>query len=271
MKYKGLHMSKFVLIISVFLITSIAQDLYSQEISQTLRGSVFDNITHEPLPGANIVVQGSDPLIGTTTNIDGKFRIDSLAVGRIDLQISFMGYNTVTYNRLQLTSGKELILNIGLEEKVIQGKEVEIKAKRNKNKPLNKMAAISARSFTVEESQRYAGSRNDVARMASNFAGVRGADDSRNDIIIRGNSPTGLLWRLEGVDIQNPNHYGALGTTGGPVSILNNNLLTNSDFFTAAFPSEYGNAIAGVFDLNMRNGNNEQYEFLGQIGFNGYC
>jgi len=105
--------------------------------------------------------------------------------------------------------------------------------------------------------------------MATNFAGVRGANDATNDIVIRGNSPTGLLWRLEGVDIPNPNHFGNLGSTGGPVSMLNSNVLSNSDFMTGAFPSEYGNALSGVFDLRMRHGNNEKHEFLGQIGFNG--
>src|SRR5207249_3471869 len=107
---------------------------------------------------------------------------------------------------------------------------------------------------------------NDPARMAANFAGVSGANDARNDIIIRGNSPTGLLWRLEGVDIPNPNHFAAQGTTGGPVSILNNNVLDNSDFFTGAFPAEYGDVTSGVFDLRMRNGNNEKREYTAQAG-----
>jgi len=132
------------------------------------------------------------------------------------------------------------------------------------------MAVVSARTFTIEETQRYAGALGDPARMAGNFAGVSGSNDSRNDIIIRGNSPEGLLWRLEGVDIPSPNHFAAQGTTGGPVSILNNNVLSNSDFFTGAWPAEYGDATSGVFDLKMRNGNNEKYEFTGQIGFNGF-
>lgn len=106
--------------------------------------------------------------------------------------------------------------------------------------------------------------------MAANFAGVSIVDDSRNDIIIRGNSPIGLLWRLDGVEVPNLNHFSAAGTTGGPVSMINNNLLANSDFFTSAFPAEYGNAMSGVFDLKMRNGNNQKREYVGQIGFNGF-
>ena len=152
---------------------------------------------------------------------------------------------------------------------VMKQGEVVVKASRRKEEVLNTMTTVSARVFSTEEASRYAGTRNDVSRMATNFAGVRGANDATNDIVIRGNSPTGLLWRLEGIDIPNPNHFGNLGSTGGPVSMLNSNVLSNSDFLTAAFPSEYGNGISGVFDLKMRHGNNEKHEFLGQIGFNG--
>jgi len=106
--------------------------------------------------------------------------------------------------------------------------------------------------------------------MVSNFAGVMSSNDSRNDIVIRGNSPMGLLWRIDGVEVPNPNHFGAQGTTGGPVSMLNQNLLSNSDFMTGAFPSEYGNALSGVFDINLRSGNKNKFEFTGQVGFNGF-
>ena len=162
------------------------------------------------------------------------------------------------------------MLEIELEEIVTEFKEVTVVANKRKDQPINKMASVSARTFTVEETEKYAGSRGDIARMAMNYAGVSAANDQRNDIIIRGNSPSGLLWRLEDVDIPNPNHFAENGTTGGPVGMLNNNLLLNSDFFTSAFPAEYGNALSGVFDLKMRNGNNEKYEYLFQSGFNGF-
>jgi hypothetical protein len=132
------------------------------------------------------------------------------------------------------------------------------------------MSAISSRTFSIEETQRYAGVRNDVARMAINYAGVAAGNDATNEIIIRGNSPNGLLWQLEGVEISNPNHFGFMGNTGGPVGMLNNNTLSNSDFLTGAFAAEYGNAISGVFDLRMREGNHDKHEFLGQVGFNGF-
>ncbi len=237
---------------------------------QTVRGVVMDKISRTTLPGANVVILNTQPLIGTATDAQGRFRFEQVPVGRISLRISFVGYREITLSNLILNTGKELVLEVELEELIIQQKGVEIKAQADKTATLNKMTSVSARSFTVEETGRYAGSRNDVARMASNFAGMMGANDARNDIIIRGNSPLGLQWKLEGIDIPNPNHYGSPTSSGGPVCMINNNLLANSDFMTGAFPAEYGNAFSGVFDLRMRNGNNEKHEFLGQIGFNGF-
>ncbi len=210
------------------------------------------------------------PLLGTSTDMEGYYTLQNVPIGRISIQATFVGYEPFTANNLELTSGKELILNFEITEQIITMEEIVIKAEDNKIETNNEMTTVSGRQFTIEESMRYAGARNDISRMAQNFAGVRGANDAVNDIIIRGNSPVGLLWRLEGIDIPNPNHFGDFGSTGGPVSILNNNVLANSDFLSGAFPAEYGNAISGVFDLKMRNGNYENHEFLGQVGLNGF-
>ncbi len=242
----------------------------AQDVSQTLRGKVLDKASKFPLAGASVILYRDTIMVnGTATDSAGKFRLDNIALGRYQLRIRFIGYREHSIPNVVLHSGKEVIMEIFLEESVITGAEVTVIAKKRKDLPLNKMASVSARTFTIEETSRYAGSRDDPARMAANFAGIRGADDSRNDIIIRGNSPTGVLWRVEGIDVPNPNHFALFGTTGGPVSILNNKNLANSDFMTGAFPAEYGNAIAGVFDLNLRNGNNEKHEFTGQFGFLG--
>ncbi|MFT4525844.1 MAG: hypothetical protein ACI84C_002794 [Flavobacteriales bacterium] len=237
--------------------------------TQTIRGSVIDLESRLPIIGATVVILESDPLIGTSTDLDGHFKLPKVGIGRHDIQINYLGYEPRTMGGMELNSGKELVLNVEMVEMVIKQNEVVVKASRAEQETMNTMTTVSARLFSTEEASRYAGTRNDVSRMATNFAGVRGANDATNDIVIRGNSPAGLLWRLEDVDIPNPNHFGNLGSTGGPVSMLNSNLLSNSDFMTGAFPSEYGNAISGVFDLHMRHGNDEKHEFLGQIGFNG--
>lgn len=254
----------------IVLITIISISIYSQEkLKQSIKGIVVDKQSQMPLPGATIVLLNFDPIIGTTTNEDGNFKLENIPIGRHDIQVTYMGYNPFVLNNLLLSSGKELVLKIELEESCINVEEIVIKAYSRKDQPINKNAMISARSFTVEETSRYAGSYGDPARMAANYAGVMTGRDNRNDIIIRGNSSMGILWRLDDIEIPNPSHYAALGTTGGPISILNNNLLTNSDFLTGAFPAEYGNALAGVFDLRMRTGNNEKKEYWLQTGWNG--
>jgi len=243
---------------------------YAQSSGQTIRGTVVDAFTGSPIIGATIVVLETNPIVGCSTNDKGEFTIKNIQPGRWSFSSSYVGYKSQTMSNLMVISGKETALSFKLEEKVTSLNEVVVKASHSKERPINDMALISARSFSVEETERFAGSLGDPARMVSNFAGVAVGNDSRNDIIIRGNSPMGLLWKIEGVDVPNPNHFGAQGTTGGPVSMLNNNLLANSDFMTGAFPAEYGNATSGVFDLNIRSGNKEKYEFTGQVGFNGF-
>jgi hypothetical protein len=230
---------------------------------------VLDKSTMLPLPGANVTLLDSDPFMGTTTDEKGNFRLEKVPVGRQSIRVSFMGYKEVILTNLSVTSGKELLLTVELEEAVMQVGEVEIKPEKRKDQPANEMAVISARSFTIEETERYAGSVGDPARMASSFAGVSTLSDQQNEIVIRGNSPMGLLWRMDGTDIPNPNHFASLGTTGGGLSMINNNTLSNSDFFTGAFPAEYGDALSGVFDLKMRSGNNQHFEFTAQLGFSG--
>jgi hypothetical protein len=254
--------------IPLFFLFHFSISLAGQPITQTVRGTITDKLTKETLIGAIVLLLDSSHQKGAATDADGNFRIPNVPLGRQQFMVSYLGYKSQLLSAV-VTSGKEVVFNVELEQSVIQGKEVKVVAERRKDKPNNEMAAVSARSFTFEETSRYAGSLLDPARMAMNYAGVNGASDARNDIIIRGNSPLGLLWRLNGVDIPNPNHFGSLGVTGGPISILNNNSLDKSDFLTGAFPAEYGNAIGGAFDLQMRSGNNEQHEFLGQIGFNG--
>lgn len=264
---KNAYKTKIILVFIIFFfhLAGIAEN-----ITQNIRGTITDAVTGFPLIGATVVLVDSDPVVGTTSDLNGVFLLTNIPLGRQTIKISYLGYKPQTISNLLVTSGKEIAVEIRLQEDVTAVEEVVVKTSLRKEKALNKMASVSARTFSVEETERYAGSLGDPARMVANYAGVATQNDARNDIIIRGNSPAGVLWRLEGVEIPNPNHFGANGTTGGPVSMINNNLLTNSDFFTGAFPAEYGNALAGAFDLNLRSGNSHKTEFTGQVGFNGF-
>ena len=265
-------MKKYLLFVVIFFLpVALFGEDESEKRYQVVRGKVVDEQTLQPIPGVNIIVMDTDPIIGTSTDMDGKFRFEEITIGRISLKFTFIGYYEVIIPNILVDAGKEVVLDVKLTESVSMLDDIVIEAGQGEAYELvNEMATVSARGFNLEETKRYAGSRDDPARMAQNFAGVSGANDARNDIIIRGNSPIGLLWRLEGINIPNPNHFAAVGTTGGPVCMLNNNLLSDSEFYTGAFPATYGNALSGAFDLRMRNGNNEKREYLGQIGFNGF-
>ncbi|MFH1319124.1 MAG: TonB-dependent receptor [Bacteroidota bacterium] len=241
----------------------------AQNYTQTIRGIVIDMDSKARLFGANVILLDSDPIVGAVTDIDGKFRIEKVPAGRQNLKISYIGFEVAYINNIIVNTGKEVVLTIKMKEKVFTSEIVEIVYERDKTKANNELATISARTFQMEETKRYAGSREDPSRMVANYAGVVSGNDARNDIIVRGNSPIGVLWRLNGIDIPNPNHFATQGATGGALSMLNNNLLDNSDFLTGAFPAEYGNKTAAVFDLKMRNGNNEKMEYISQFGING--
>ncbi len=250
---------------SIFIFTLLLPYLaYSQPITQTIRGKVIDKASNEALVGAMIFLPQTSPLIGTTTDYQGNFRLEKVPVGRYLLKVRFVGYEDFAIPELQVNAGKEIILTIELTESLKEMDAVTVLAETPKSQPLNEMIAISGRTFSVEETQRYAAAFNDPLRMAASYAGVVAASEANNQIIIRGNSPVGLLWRLEGIDIPNPNHFAGEGSSGGGISMLSAQVLANSDFMTSAFPAEYGNAISGAFDLKLRKGNNEKREFTVQ-------
>lgn len=240
---------------------------HSQEITQTIRGTVVDRESNSPLPGANIVVITCDPMRGASSDLKGRFRIERVPVGRQTIQASYLGYETFTYRDILVGSGKEVILNFELAESALEMESVEITATAdNKDQPINSMASVSARQLSVEEASRYAGGFDDPSRLASSFAGVAGSLQN-NGIVIRGNAPKGLQWRMEGIEISNPSHYADIVVLGGGgITALSSHMLSNSDFITSAFPAEYGNALSGVFDIRLRSGNNEKYERTFQLG-----
>lgn len=256
----------------LLLFFTLCVNTYAQvgKATQTVRGVVVDKISQTPLPGAVVLLVDTDPLIGESTDERGHFKLTNVEVGKHSLKVIFLGYKDAVMNDLSVNAGKELVLTVQLEEDIKSMNEVVVTAKVEKNKPLNAMSVVSARTFSVEETQKYAAAFNDPLRMATSFAGVvSSGGDGNNFISVRGNSPNGLLWRMEGVEIPNPNHFSSVGTSGGGVSILSAQVLGNSDFSTGAFAAEYGNALSGVFDLKLRKGNNQKREMTIEAGFLG--
>lgn len=205
------------------------------------------------MEGATVELSGAVSRNGITGS-GGSLHFEGVPVGRYALKISFIGFKTVTLNQLSVESGKELVVQVELEEAITTHREVVVQRRTNRSRAINEMAIVSSRMFSVEETRRFAAGLNDPSRIATAFAGVQGQGDG-NGLVVRGNAPNGLLWRMEGVDIPNPNHFARVGTSGGAISILSAQMLANSDFLTGAFPAEYGSALSGVFDIRLRKGN----------------
>lgn len=241
------------------LLLCLAINGQAQVNTQTVKGTVLDKTSERPLSYASVSVVGTT--LGTTTDSNGRYHLPGVPVGRQQIAFSFSGYKTAVIPEVLVTAGKEVVVDVALEESITNLKDVTVTgSKTRKGMAANEFATISARSFSMEEVTRYAGGRNDPARMASNFAGVSTTNDSRNEIVVRGNSPTAVLWRMEGIPIPSPNHFATLGNTGSPISALNTNALKNSDFYTGGFPAEFGNATGAVFDINLRSGNADRFE-----------
>ena len=238
---------------------------FAQNNKQNIRGAIIDKLSQVPIPGAIVLIVNDSLNKAVQTDVNGNYLITDVSPKRYTVKASFVGYKDIFIPNVVVSSGKETILDITMEEDLKMLNEVIVKS-NDKDKTINDLTTNSARAFSMEEVNRYAGGRSDPARLAANFAGVSAPDDSRNDIVIRGNSPVGVLWRIEGMNVTNPNHFASVGTTGGAVSAINTNMLKSSDFFTSAFPAEYGNAISGVFDLGFRNGNSQKREHTVQFG-----
>jgi hypothetical protein len=246
-----------------FTLNSIAQP------TQTIRGVVIDDASNTPVAFAAVLVLKANPVIGATTDTLGNFIISNVPVGRYDIQVTSVGYEPTIIREVIVISAKQTILNITIKENTKVLTEIVVKPNVSKERPLNSMATVSARMLSVEEAKRYAGGFDDPARLATSFAGVAG-NTGQNGIIVRGNAPKFLQWKMEGVEIPNPNHFGDLQSFGGGLlTAMSSQMLANSDFFTGAFPAEYNNALSGVFDIAMRKGNNEKREHTFQTGIIG--
>ena len=256
--------------LSCFFFSTNAQNTFP---TQTIRGEIRDADSGVFLQGATIGIQINQQLKGSVADEKGLFRLDSIPVGRYDLTVNFLGYETMIIPEIAIEAGKESIQNIWLKKSSESLTQVVVSGIGRNNRRTEKM---SAHTLTVEETFRFPATFNDPARLAMSYPGVVGVDDQANGISVRGNSPATMQWRLEGVEIVNPNHLSNAGTssdrptnTSGGVNILSAQMLGTSSFQTGAFPVEYGNVLGGIMDMKLRAGNNEQREFTLKTGLTG--
>lgn len=242
--------------------------LLSQEtvLTSTVTGTVVDE-EGEPL-SALIKVLRTDPVVGAAVDADGHFSL-KVPVGQQVLQIISMGYETKDIDII-VRAGRTEELTITLRSTYTTLEGVTVQQSLRKNEPLDPLSFAGARSFSTEETFRFAGSLGDPARMVRAFAGVMPANDNRNDLIIRGNSPLGVQYRINGFEVPNPNHFNAgVGMTGGQVTMLNTNMMENSDFHLGAWPAAFGNALSGIFDIRYYSGTRSVTQTYIQAGYNG--
>jgi hypothetical protein len=238
-------------------------------LTQTIRGCVRDAASGLPVPFATVALLNTVPVRGEVADSLGRFSFKRVPIGRHDIQVSMIGYEAAVLKEVLVISAKESYNEVAIVEQAIQLNELVVTPQVNKQKTLNVMSLTGGRMFSVEEANRYAGGFDDPARLISSFAGVTGGSSS-TALSIHGNSPQFLQWRLEGVEIPAPSHFTDMaGAGGGIYTALSSQVMGNSDFFNGAFPAEYNNALSGVFDMSMRNGNNQQHEHTFQVGILG--
>lgn len=257
-------------VLILFFVLLSTEYLSAQNLSQNIRGKIFDKVTNQPLEGATISLKNTK--LNAVSDSKGVFRIEKVPFGRYSLTISFTGYQTLQIPDLVVNTAKETVLEIGINEQINTLDEVTVQP--NNSLTIN---PVSSKTFTIEETQRFAATFYDPARLVASYPGVSTTNDQANNISIRGNSPNAMAWRLEGVEIVNPNHLTNAGTqtdkpmqNGGGTIILSSQLMANSQFLTGAFAPQFGNSVGGIFDINLRKGNNEKQEFTAQASLLGF-
>lgn len=245
----------------------ITVKIFAQTPIQTIKGLVLDASSNKPIKNAKFSINNTELI--TITDEKGNFELNNVPIGTYSFKISADNYETYIINEAVINSAKQVNLNILLTEKIKAIDEVILKQKISKQSPLNTTASVGAKMLSMEEANRYAGGFDDPARLVSTFAGVS-SNVGNNGISVHGNNPKYLQWKLEGIEIPNPNHFADTSTFGaGILSGLSSHNLGNSDFFSGAFPAEYSNALSGVFDMNIRKGNTRKKEKTFQVGFMG--
>jgi len=252
------------LFITVCLFALVPVNLWAQ--TGEIRGIVTEKETREPLAGVNIVLQGTT--IGAATDDNGNYRITDVPAGIYTVMYSMIGYEKQIVTDVLVNSNQTTYKNVSLRQSYLQStEEVTVTAYSYFTKEED--IPVSYRNLNYEEVRRSPGAREDVGRMVQNLPGVAPSTDDRNDLIIRGGSPSEVLYMVDNIEIPNPNHFPTQGSTGGPISMINSQFIEDVNFMAGGYPAKYGHKLSGVLDINYRSGNREGYDGKFDLSFAG--
>jgi hypothetical protein len=227
-----------------------------------IRGKVVNRLNNEPIPFANIVIQGST--IGAVANEDGLYEIIKLQPGLYNLEASFVGFKKLVVYEIQVTNSRPAYADFALEEEARKLEDVVVEANNSFTK--SDESPLSFRTIGTTEIKRTPGGNRDVSKVVRSLPGVASIPSFRNDIIIRGGAPSENTFYLDGIQIPVINHFQTQGSSGGPVGIINVDLLNEVGFYSGAFPANRGNAMSSVFDFQLKDGRDDHWIINGILG-----
>ncbi|MBL7859172.1 MAG: TonB-dependent receptor [Cyclobacteriaceae bacterium] len=243
-----------------FLLVTVAG--YAQEQNGVIRGRVFNKINNEAVPFANVLIQGTSN--GTAADENGNYTIAGLKPGQYNVEASFVGFKKLTVFEIQVTNARNTYLDFPLEEESLKLEEVMVSASNTFYK--SDESPLSLRTIGITEIKSTAGGNRDISKVVRSLPGVASTPSFRNDIIIRGGAPSENTFYLDGIQIPVINHFQTQGSSGGPVGIINVDLLKEVNFYSGAFPSNRGNTMSSVFDFQLKDGRLDRWTANGVIG-----
>ncbi len=229
--------------------------------SGQIKGRISDASNNEPVPFANIIVDGTT--LGSTSDFDGNFTITGLQPGYIKLKVSYVGYLTKISGDVLVSNNNIPFIEIALESTSSELQEVEVKINFLEKKD---EAPLSMQSIGVKEIEGNPGSNRDISRVIQSFPGVGSTPAFRNDVIIRGGGPSENRFFLDGIEIPVLNHFSTQGASGGPVGIINADFIRTVDFYSGSFPAAKYNALSGILDFKLKEGSMDRTNLQFSLG-----
>ena len=237
----------------LFLISVINISISAQDEKGDIYGKITDAVTNQPLIGVNVFLEGTN--YGDATDLNGRYEIKGIPSNTYRIKASIIGYSSKTKTDIVVRSSKPIEVDFSLVEEAIKLQDVTVRSEYFSKSPTE---IISTRSLGYEEIRRSPGGFEDVVRSLSVLPGVAQADAGRNDLIVRGGAPSENLYIVDGIEIQNINHFGTQGAAGGPLSYINLDFVKEATFSTGGFPAEYGDKLSSVLRINLRKGREDR-------------